>query len=161
MDAHDYRPGEYGVLEFGWVPDHVKDGRNKKGQWLKGHTPHNKGKRLTETHSPEMIAKIMSGLRHDPDTARKAQAASVPKCRKPVLRINPKSGEIVRYESLTLAAQLNGNKAVTVTHIGRVCRQARVRQIAIRRGKRYEYFVCEKHFHGFKWFYESDTERWQ
>lgn len=137
-------------------------GRNPiTGRFVKGMKPHNKGKKLSEYYGDkweDIRAKMVeSGKKNkNKEQLSKFLKAGQDAQKRKVIGINMQTGKMSVFDSITDAAK-GYDRVCAKTHIGRCCRQAKIKQYSPN-GK--YYYVREYQYKGVKWFYESDIERW-
>lgn len=123
------------------------------GQFLKGHIPHNKGKKWSEWASKRTQKKMAKGWKnldkfrpiHRPDNAGR--------CRKPIIAILP-SGKFIYFKDSNIASEwCKGERG----NVNRCCRSNSSMRVNLKTGK----INTDHKYLGIKWYFESDVEIWK
>lgn len=86
---------------------------------------------------------------------------------KPVIRIDSRTAEVVRYDSVRAAAAAFADRKLHSTKVilTRILRGTvrRIMRVSNGYGRSYVYtnYPSPNHYRGYRFYYEADTDRWQ
>lgn len=136
----------------------VCTGINKQnGRFLKGHIPHNKGKKWSDYMSKRMQKRCAKGWKNLDKYRPKERPDQVGRCLKQVVAVFD-DGRWLVFPSVVAAAEwLGGNRS----NIGRCCRQNKAKKVCQhdwrpRQPKGASRINTDHRYMGMRWYFETD-----
>lgn len=134
------------------------------GQWLKGHKPHNKGRKWDEWATPEAIENMKKGWTNLDLHRPKSRPDTAERCRKPVVAIDY-YGKLYRFDSSRTAFDFLAGGHRTL--ISRCCRfnhdglKPTYKPFGKKLGKKPTQTNTDHSYMGFRWYFEADVDIWK